>query len=335
MRWLIPFLLPILLVMSADRDFSMLRPVLGPSSPVRAVAIPFDHDDPRHVRVGRLLYLQGWRLENDDPAFGSFSSLAVGPGPGLLLLNDAGGFVRMTLGPRGPTGGHFGNLPGGPGGSAIKVDRDSESLTRKSGDGPIWVGFEARNAIYRYSADLSRTEAGRRPPEMRKWPGNGGAEAIVRLRSGRFLVFCETCYRGPPGSTEALRFDRDPTDPNAKVTPFNYRRPAGYRVTDAAELPDGRVLILHRKLGLRPLFSAKLAIFDPRTIEKDGLMTAAEIATLAPPLAVDNMEGLAITREGDQIIVWMASDDNFGTPFQRSLLLKFRLLDRPGAGKGR
>lgn len=331
MRWLIPFLLPILLLLSADQSFSMLRPVLGPSSPVRAVAIPLDPDNPRQARVGRLLYLGGWRLENDDPAFGSFSSLAVGPGSALLLLNDAGGFVRMTLGPRGPAGGSFGNLPGGPGGGATKVERDSESLAREGAGGPIWVGFEARNAIYRYSADLSRVEAGRGPPEMLKWPGNGGAEAMVRLRSGRFIIFCETCYRGPPGSTEALLFDRDPTDAGAKATLFNYRRPAGYRVTDAAELPDGRVLILHRRLGIRPLFSAKLAIFDPRTIEKDGVMTAEEIATLAPPLAVDNMEGLAVTREGGRTIVWLASDDNFGTPFQRSLLLKFRLLDGQGA----
>jgi hypothetical protein len=38
----------------------------------------------------------------------------------------------------------------------------------------------------------------------------------------------------------------------------------------------------------------------------------------------DNFEGLAITREGSRIILWIASDDNHEF-FQRTLLLKFAL----------
>ena len=46
---------------------------------------------------------------------------------------------------------------------------------------------------------------------------------------------------------------------------------------------------------------------------------------LKPPLKVDNMEALAITREGEDIIIWIASDDNFNA-VQESILMKFRLL---------
>ncbi|WP_246623366.1 esterase-like activity of phytase family protein [Sphingomonas colocasiae] len=318
--------LPFMLMLSGDGETSMVRQVLGPSSAVSAIPIPLDASDPKRVRVGRLHYLKGWRLENPDPAFGSFSSMLVSD-EALLLLNDAGGYVRLARGPGDTIGAaKFGDLPDGPGDPYLKRNRDSESMTVDPRTGAIWVGFESRNAIWRYAPGLARAEAGRRPPEMRKWPGNAGAEAMARLSSGRFLVLSEG-GKAPPGADAALLFDRDPTDPAAKATRFYYRPPSGFRVTDAAELPDGRVLVLHRRLGVWPLFTAKLSILDPKTIERDGLASDEEIATLAPPLAVDNMEALAITREEGRIIVWIASDDNFGTPFQKSLLLKFVLED--------
>ena len=49
------------------------------------------------------------------------------------------------------------------------------------------------------------------------------------------------------------------------------------------------------------------------------------IARLAPPLTVDNMEGIAIRREGGRTFVYLISDDN-QSKVQRTLLLKFELL---------
>jgi hypothetical protein len=49
-----------------------------------------------------------------------------------------------------------------------------------------------------------------------------------------------------------------------------------------------------------------------------------EIASFARPLLHDNFEALAITQEGADTIVWIASDDN-GQFWEQSLLLKFRL----------
>lgn len=326
MRFLALAVLPLLLLPGKDKLPLTPRQVLGPDSPVRAVPIPLVADDPADTKVGKLRYLKGWRLENDDPAFGSFSAMLADRDE-LVLLNDAGGFVRLALDAKGdPGAAHFGNLPDGPGGGLIKRNRDSESMTRARANGPIWVGFENRNAIWRYSADLARGERGRMPPEMRKWPTNGGAEAMVALRSGKFLVFSER-GKGPPGANAALLYDRDPVDEKAKATRFYYRAPSGYRVTDAVEMPDGRLMLLHRRVSLWPLFSAKLAIADPRKIEEEGILTGDEIATLVPPVAVDNMEALAVTRDGGRTIVWIASDDNFGLLIQRSLLLKFALED--------
>ena len=54
--------------------------------------------------------------------------------------------------------------------------------------------------------------------------------------------------------------------------------------------------------------------------------TGREIARLAPPLTIDNMEGVSVTVENGRNIVWLVSDDNF-FPLQRTLLLKFALVE--------
>ena len=63
-----------------------------------------------------------------------------------------------------------------------------------------------------------------------------------------------------------------------------------------------------------PVDTARLALGVPE-----------EIARLAPPLTVDNMEALAIRREGGRTFIYLASDDNF-SPLQRTLLMKFELM---------
>ena len=89
-------------------------------------------------------------------------------------------------------------------------------------------------------------------------------------------------------------------------------------------LPDGRLLILNRRFGWLGGMSAgwrwrKRPRCAPARPSRRG-----EIAALAAPLTVDNMEALSVTRERGRTIVWLASDDNF-MPLQRTLLLEFAL----------
>ena len=48
------------------------------------------------------------------------------------------------------------------------------------------------------------------------------------------------------------------------------------------------------------------------------------LARWQPPVTLDNMEGLAIRREGERIFVYLVSDDNLSS-LQRTLLMKFEL----------
>lgn len=57
-------------------------------------------------------------------------------------------------------------------------------------------------------------------------------------------------------------------------------------------------------------------------------VASTEVARLRPPLNVDNMEALAIRKEGERRYLYIASDNNFNA-LQRTLLLKFELLPEP------
>jgi hypothetical protein len=176
--------------------------------------------------------------------------------------------------------------------------------------------------VRRYRLPGWTFEAGVAPAAIGTWPANGGAEAMVRLRDGRFLIFSEAAEL-EDGVTEAVLFDGDPAEPGTRSARLAYRPPTGYQATDAAMLPDGRILILNRRFGLLHGVSAMLVVAE-LPVEEGLVIEGREVATLKAPLAVDNMEALSVAQEGGQTIVWIASDDNF-SPLQRTLLMKFAL----------
>ncbi len=316
-----------LLCFIPDSSSDALRTRLGSAPSMRVIRVPLDPSDPARTRLGPLTYLGGVRLVSPDRAFGGFSAMQV-LGDRFTLLSDRGNIVQFRMGGDWqPRDVRFADLPSGPGTGAFRDDRDSESLTSDPASGKFWVGFEARNAIWRYDAGFLKGEAASRPPIMADWSRNGGAESLVRLHDGRFVVISETTR--PDGGHRiservALIFARDPVDPASPVAALSYVPPAGYDPSDAVELPDGRLLVVNRRIALRDLFTAKLTLVDIRGAGAGTVLRGTEIATFASPVQHDNFEALAITREDGATILWIASDDN-NEWWQQSLLLKFRL----------
>ncbi len=208
----------------------------------------------------------------------------------------------------------------------LKANRDVESATRDPATGRIWIGMEGRGAIVRHGPALDR-EQFREVPEMRVWPQNSGPEAMVRLTDGRFVALCE-CNPGwsQGGTHPALLFNGDPAS-GAAAQPFTLAGVDGYRPTDMAQLPDGRVLILARQLvwPVPARFAVKILIADPVEIAPGMVWQAREVADLSAPWPTDNYEGLAIERQADgTLIAWIISDENAAVT-QRVLLLKVRI----------
>ena len=279
--------------------------------------LPLDEGDPDRRRLGQLHFLGAWSLTSNDPRFGGLSSLHVEGGE-AMAFSDSGWLARFPL-PKGArtVRGEVRALADGPAAARRKSQRDIESMA-VLGD-KVWLGFERRNGIWRYDRRTWRVESGAAPPAMRSWPANRGAEAMVRLPDGRFLVFDEGNGRGGP----ALLFAGDPAVEGTPVFEMRYQPPAGYRTTDAALLPDGRILVLNRRFRVLEGVSAKLTMLQGR-LAPGAVLRAREVADFHRPVTVDNMEGLSVTREGGRTIVWLTSDDNY-SPLQRTLLMKFAL----------
>ena len=296
-----------------------------------------DQSNPKRTTVGALSFLGAWELRSDNGDFGGISALVALKDGRFLGVSDAGALIGfgMSGDPRADRP-FIAALPGVFGKGVTFKDRDSEGIAYDAVSGRVWVSYEFKHAIRRFSASMSRVDGTSRPTTMRLWPRNSGAEALVRLADGRFLVFAEG---GPDdGIYPAIKFSGDPVEAGTTQLPFRYRPTQGYRITDASQLPDGQLILLERRIGFPKGFTAKLLILDPREIARDAIVSGRVIATLAPPLLVDNMEGLAITQEKGRAVLWLVSDNNFNA-IQRTLLLKFALnlpnkkpeaLDAPG-----
>jgi hypothetical protein len=284
--------------------------------------------DPAHPgvrRVGDLIFLAAWELGSGNSDFGGISALTALPDGRFVGVSDAGTLVGFGLTNDDRTDRPFiAPLPESQGPGKGFRDRDSEGITYDRDSGQFWVSYEAKHAIRRFSRSFARSNGVVRPAEMQGWPTNRGAETIVRLSDGRFVVIAENQDNGVH---PALLFSGDPVEPGTVISRFSYRPPTGYRVTDGAMLPDGRLLLLHRDIGIPKGFAAKLAVFDPATIVKGTHLKGRVIATLTAPLLVDNMEGIAITKDQNGTNIWLISDNNFNI-IQRTLLMKFRLSER-------
>lgn len=288
----------------------------------RLVALPVALDPAAGGRtVGALRFISGWELRSADPRFGGISALAL-TRDGFVALSDSGTVMWLGGTRRRPSSLRLAPLAEGPGNSERKADRDSEAIAFDPA-GRVWVTYERHNQVWRYSPGFRRAEASRQPPEMRHWRASSGAEAMARLHDGRFLIFSEGSG-SVARSSDLLLFDRDPTDPRARADRMSYRLPEGFAVTDAALLGGGRIMTLHRSFSVTGGVAASLGIADLAEFRRGAVIVPRIIATLRPPLTVDNMEALAIERRGGKTHVWIASDDNFST-LQRTLLMQFAL----------
>ncbi|HEY0595675.1 esterase-like activity of phytase family protein [Sphingopyxis sp.] len=276
--------------------------------------------------AGSMRFVRGWHLVSPHSRFGGFSALARTGPDAFLLIGDNGYWTRLTLAAGGAVSHvRIGALPTPDGRPPRKAMVDSEALFVDPESGKSWIALEGINQIWRLDADLTTIEARRKLPAPR-WPANRGPEAMARLADGRTVVFSEDADDDPRGR-EALVYDGDPAAPGPAPIRFFYDSDGRGLVSDAAPLPDGRILLVHRRLGFDPVFTTIVAIVDPADIAKDAVVHAQTIGRVPVPLG-ENYEGAAVSVEGGRTWLWLVADDNFNV-WQRSLLLQFELVDLP------
>jgi hypothetical protein len=291
--------------------------------------VPLDPTDPSRRVVGRLEYRGGLELSSDDPRFGGLSSIRVLPGGERLvavsdegfwlsarLLHERGMLSAVSDVEMGPLLGPDGRVPEG------KDSRDAESLALlPSGD--FLVGFEREHRILRYPGASGRPDGVpvpvASPPGLEKAPFNGGIEALVVLRGGDLFALTEywiekdqvVGWAGGPDRWKrlGLRFE------------------GALRPSDGAALPRGDVLVLERAYNPeRGVVSVRIRQVPRGVVRPGAALGGRLVAEFAPPLTLDNFEGIAVRQgEGSETRVLIASDDNLNRTGQRTLLLEFAL----------
>lgn len=314
------------LILVRDYDGEPQRP-LPRDIRVDARPVALFTGEPERRTIGALTYMGGVELRERGRGIGGYSAMLT-DGDRFVLVSDGGnllGFRLQLPGTISEVTPHY--LVEGPGIGWSKLDRDSESVTRDPETGALWIGYERANAIWRYSPGFEKATGNSRPSAMRRWPDNGGAESLARLRSGQFVAIGEYArVKGRRGVHQALMFAGDPVERPEAAWRFGYRPPQGFVPVDVAELPGGDLIVLNRRFSLRDGFSNSIDRIARGDIAPGAIVSGRTLARLEKPGVHDNFEGMAIVREAGATMLWLVSDDN-QTFLQRTLLLKFRLDD--------
>ena len=270
--------------------------------------------------TGPFRTLHVWQLRSTNDRFGSYSALrAVAPGR-FLTVSDRGNFMRFRV-----AGNRIGiDAMGRYNADARHADKfvsDIEALAHDPASGRVWAAYEGLNSIERRDAALENPVAVR-PKAMTQWRSNRGPEAMVRFADGSFVVIGEGTRAWTDSRLPAVRFASDPVEGGAAI-PFAFTAPDDFRPTDMAALPDGRVLILLRRVvfGFPPRFEVALMLADPSSIAEGESWTGTMLATFSRPFPTDNYEGLAVepSATGYPVTITMIADDN-NVAYQRTLV---------------
>ena len=306
--------------------------VAGLVAPTVWLRTPVVKEDPEAIELVQVAGpsetgVAGWRVEGvwhyfTEPSlrFGGFSGL-LSIGEGRLRAFSDRGFLFTFVEPdrvnEDPDTRRIAGLPfDDP--ALYPLLWDIESVTRDPANaGDYWVGFENTHAIHRFSYRTQPEAVRIFDGIARDWYSNAGLEAMERLSDGRFLML-------PEGRGEALVFEGDPVE-GGEPRLLAYENPAeGFAVTDMAQIPDGRVLLLMRDVdwGSYPPFAGKLAIMDAPEAGSDAPLAPRVLFDFEGVLPPENYEGIAVSaRKDGSVVVWIISDDNLAA-MQRTLVAK-------------
>jgi hypothetical protein len=297
---------------------------------IRSEPLLLKLDEPGLRRIGRLVWRGGISMTGSSPNFGGWSDLHVSPdGRTLTTISDLGSWLTATVDYdsagdiAGLSQARIGSLRGLDGKPLVsKVDADAEGMAHMP-DGSWLVSFERKHRIWHYPTLDGVPTPLNLPGDFARQPENGGVEAMTALSDGRIVAISEDLsmeaglivgWIGQPGAEGHYSWQS-----------FQYARTTDFSPTALAELPDGGFVMLERAFDMVRGVRIRVMRFEAAELRPGGTIHARELARLASPVAVDNLEGIAATRgPRGETLLWLISDDNFN-PLQRNLLLLFEL----------
>lgn len=252
------------------------------------------------------------RLVVDGPdALGGLSAVLWDGPDRLLFVSDRGRL--FAAGVRRDESGALVDLvdwsdhrPPYPGGRS-----DLEGLAVSQGQ--LLISVELPPHVLRFAGPLARPErlVSYFTRDDLGFAANAGFEALVDLEDGDWLAVAET--RGSDGHYVAYTRGRER---------LGYRAGEGYAPTGADRV-GARLFFVERRVSVLGGWQARLTCVDAAAVRPGAVLEPVVLAELGFADGIDNMEGIAVRADGDDLEFVLVSDDNM-TPFQRTLVLHYR-----------
>jgi hypothetical protein len=297
---------------------------------IESSALTLKIDEPKATRLGRLVWRGGIEMRASLRNFGGLSDLHVTPDNRTLTsISDEGAWLvaaprfdssGMLVGLGEARMGQLRGLDGKP--IESKPEADAEAFARLP-DGSWLVAFERRHRLWHYPSLTATPLPVQGPADIGRQPGNGGIEALAALSDGTVIAISEE-YSRQPGSVAGWIGKADGGGRYIWQS-FAYATIPDYKPTALAVLPDGSFATLERAFDMVRGVRVRVMRFDAAELKPGATVKPEELARLASPYAVDNLEGLAATRGArGETLLWLISDDNFN-PLQRNVLMLFEV----------
>jgi len=270
--------------------------------------------------VGPLLGLARLTVEGPD-ALGGLSAV-IWDGPDrLVFASDRGrlfaaAMVRDEAGALAELADWTSHRPPYAGGRG-----DLEGLAVSAGQ--LLISVEVPPHVLRFAGPLARPErlVSYFTRDDLGFAHNAGFEALVDLPGEDWLAVAET--RAADGTHPAFTRARER---------LSYRPTADFVPTGADRL-GSRLFFVERRVSLLGGWQARLTCVDVAAVTPGAVLEPVELARLGFADGVDNMEGIAVRADGDDVELVLVSDDN-QAPFQRTVVLHYRWPDAASGGCG-
>jgi hypothetical protein len=300
--------------------------VSAPSGLVQSRPFQIESKENRRTEFDGLILLGAFELRSRHPHFGGISGVKIGADGRLYAVSDRGYWLSAQM--RHDSDGALIDLFDWQIKPILTPARtptdglltDAEALAQAP-DGSFIVGFEQAHRLWRYPPPPMTFDSPAQPitppRDLAKAPGNGGLECVTVLPSGKIFTLAEE-LQNKDGSFKGWLID------DQQAVELSYLPSADFRVSDCAALPSGDVIVLERRLSIFLSFSARLKLIRASSIRQHAILHGEDLLRLEPPLRLDNLEGLAVRDDVAGTSIYLISDNNF-QPFQRTVLLQFRL----------
>lgn len=295
----------------------------------------FEARDPSRKRFGKLEYRGGLTLTSPNRHFGGVSGFVIEPdGRRFTAITDRGFWIAGEITadgdkPAGITKAEMAPViapDGKPAGEGRRYD--TESLTRDGNT--FYVGVERVNEILKFDFSkggvLAHAVPVPVPPGVKQLPRNGGLEALAFVPkglplAGTLLAFGE---QGQKKEDDNPAFLIGGPQPGA----FFIKRTDDFDVTDATLTPDGKLILLERHFSLARGPAMRVRRIELSAIKPGAAVDGEILLTADFGYEIDNMEAISAHRNAaGETILTLMSDDNFNPLLQRTILLRFAIVD--------